>query len=269
MVKGVKAAMQRVDTRGLPVLAIGYSRGGGLVVEYGAFAKQNGLPVPNAIMAVFPAGQGDERRIVPLTGLDPKTAILLQTGEDDNVVAGGGARFLLGRLQAAGFPANRVQTDFVRSQKGLVANHFAPLQTTPAAKAEFWARRRPHAQRPRLAHAPAVRIIAGSRKGHTIQAPKGLDTRPTSDRTREAAFNLIGPVDGARVLDLYAGSGAMGLEALSRGASQAVFVESRSRRLPDDRAEPRPAAADRRRRGLRRCGARAGRRRGRRTAATT
>jgi predicted alpha/beta-hydrolase family hydrolase len=138
VVKGVKAAMQRVDTKGLPVLAIGYSRGGGLVVEYGAFAKQNGLPVPNAIMAVFPAGQGDERRIVPLTGLDPKTAILLQTGEDDNVVAGGGARFLLGRLQAAGFPANRVQTDFVRSQKGLVANHFAPLQTTPAAQAEFW-----------------------------------------------------------------------------------------------------------------------------------
>ena len=71
-----------------------------------------------------------------------------------------------------------------------------------------------------------MRIIAGSRKGHTIQAPKGLDTRPTSDRTREAAFNLIGPVDGARVLDLFAGSGAMGLEALSRGASQAVFVES-------------------------------------------
>jgi 16S rRNA (guanine966-N2)-methyltransferase len=71
-----------------------------------------------------------------------------------------------------------------------------------------------------------VRIIAGSRKGHTIAAPKGLDTRPTSDRAREAAFNLIGPVDDARVLDLYAGSGAMGLEALSRGAAQAVFVDA-------------------------------------------
>jgi len=71
-----------------------------------------------------------------------------------------------------------------------------------------------------------VRIVAGSRKGHTIQAPKGLATRPTSDRVREAAFNLIGPVDGASVLDLYAGSGAMGLEALSRGAARAVFVES-------------------------------------------
>jgi 16S rRNA (guanine966-N2)-methyltransferase len=71
-----------------------------------------------------------------------------------------------------------------------------------------------------------VRIIAGSCKGARIFAPKGLDTRPTSDRVREAAFNLIGPVDGAAVLDLYAGSGAMGFEALSRGSASAVFVES-------------------------------------------
>ncbi len=71
-----------------------------------------------------------------------------------------------------------------------------------------------------------MRIIAGSRKGARIFAPKGRDTRPTSDRVREAAFNLIGPLEGARVLDLYAGSGAMGLEALSRGAVRVTFVES-------------------------------------------
>jgi 16S rRNA (guanine966-N2)-methyltransferase len=71
-----------------------------------------------------------------------------------------------------------------------------------------------------------VRIIAGTRKGHTIAAPKGLGTRPTGDRVREAAFNLIGPVDDAAVLDVFAGSGAMGLEALSRGARRCVFVES-------------------------------------------
>jgi 16S rRNA (guanine966-N2)-methyltransferase len=70
-----------------------------------------------------------------------------------------------------------------------------------------------------------MRIIAGSRKGRRIAAPPGLDTRPTGDRVREAVFNLVGPVDGARVLDLYAGSGAMGLEALSRGAEHATFVE--------------------------------------------
>jgi 16S rRNA (guanine966-N2)-methyltransferase len=70
-----------------------------------------------------------------------------------------------------------------------------------------------------------MRVIAGSRKGHKLAAPRGLDTRPTSDRVRENIFNLVGPVDGARVLDLFAGSGALGIEALSRGAASAVFVE--------------------------------------------
>ena len=71
-----------------------------------------------------------------------------------------------------------------------------------------------------------MRVIAGSRKGHKLAAPRGLDTRPTSDRVRENIFNLVGPVDGAKVLDLFAGSGALGIEALSRGAASAVFVES-------------------------------------------
>ena len=70
-----------------------------------------------------------------------------------------------------------------------------------------------------------MRIVAGSRKGHRIAAPKGAGTRPTGDRVREAVFNIVGPVDEARVLDVFAGSGAMGLEALSRGAARAVFVE--------------------------------------------
>ena len=71
-----------------------------------------------------------------------------------------------------------------------------------------------------------MRIIAGERRGASIAAPKGRATRPTGDRVREAAYNLIGPVDDAAVLDLFAGSGAMGLEALSRGARRCVFVES-------------------------------------------
>jgi 16S rRNA (guanine966-N2)-methyltransferase len=70
-----------------------------------------------------------------------------------------------------------------------------------------------------------VRIVAGSRKGYRIAAPKGVVTRPTGDRVREAVFSLVGTVEGAAVLDLFAGSGAMGLEALSRGASRCVFVE--------------------------------------------
>lgn len=70
-----------------------------------------------------------------------------------------------------------------------------------------------------------MRIIAGTHRGRRIAAPRGEHTRPTGDRVREALFNLIGPVDDAAVLDLYAGSGALGLEALSRGARRCVFVE--------------------------------------------
>ncbi len=70
-----------------------------------------------------------------------------------------------------------------------------------------------------------MRIIAGSLRGRRLAAPKGLDTRPTTDRVREAWFSILGPIEGA-VLDLYAGTGALGLEALSRGANRAVFVEN-------------------------------------------
>ena len=73
-----------------------------------------------------------------------------------------------------------------------------------------------------------MRVIAGRFGGRRLQAPPGSATRPTSDRVREALFSILeagGPVAGATVLDLYAGSGALGIEALSRGAGRAVFVE--------------------------------------------
>jgi 16S rRNA (guanine(966)-N(2))-methyltransferase RsmD len=71
-----------------------------------------------------------------------------------------------------------------------------------------------------------VRVVAGRFGGRRLVAPPGDATRPTSDRVREALFSVLGPtVEGARVLDLYAGSGALGIEALSRGAAAAVFVD--------------------------------------------
>ncbi|MEH0022918.1 MAG: 16S rRNA (guanine(966)-N(2))-methyltransferase RsmD [Desulfobacter sp.] len=71
-----------------------------------------------------------------------------------------------------------------------------------------------------------MRIISGSCRGRKLSQIQGRDIRPTSDRVREALFNIIGPsVRGQRVLDLFAGTGAFGLEALSRGADTAVFVE--------------------------------------------
>jgi len=73
-----------------------------------------------------------------------------------------------------------------------------------------------------------VRVVSGEAGGRRLVAPDGVDTRPTSDRVREATFNALGSlgaVEGATVLDLFAGSGAMGIEALSRGAAHATFVE--------------------------------------------
>ena len=78
----------------------------------------------------------------------------------------------------------------------------------------------------------SLRIIAGSLGGRRIQAPSGSGTRPTREAVREAWFNVIGErICGARVLDLYAGSGALGFEALSRGAASVRFVESDRRVL--------------------------------------
>ena len=70
-----------------------------------------------------------------------------------------------------------------------------------------------------------MRVIAGAHRGRRLQAPRGDATRPTSDRVREALFSILGDVTGLTVLDLFAGSGALGIEALSRGAGPAVFVE--------------------------------------------
>ena len=78
-----------------------------------------------------------------------------------------------------------------------------------------------------------MRIIAGQFRGRPLEAPPGIATRPTADRVREALFSMLtsrlGSFEGLRVADLYAGSGALGLEAISRGAGHATFVENDSR----------------------------------------
>ena len=71
----------------------------------------------------------------------------------------------------------------------------------------------------------SLRVIAGQLGGRRLSAPRGQTTRPTSARVREALFSILGPLDGLRVLDLYAGTGALAIEALSRGAERAVLVE--------------------------------------------
>ncbi len=72
-----------------------------------------------------------------------------------------------------------------------------------------------------------MRVIAGSAKGRTLKSPSGLDTRPTSDKVKGALFNILAPrLAGSYILDLYAGTGALSIEALSRGAAGVILVES-------------------------------------------
>lgn len=85
-----------------------------------------------------------------------------------------------------------------------------------------------------------MRIIAGSARGRLLKSPKGRLTRPTLDRTRESLFNILanrGDLPGADVLDIFAGTGALGLEALSRGAASAVFIDHYTKKLILDNAK--------------------------------
>lgn len=74
-----------------------------------------------------------------------------------------------------------------------------------------------------------MRVIGGEYRSRLIDMPKGVEIRPTQDRVREAIFNILGDISGKVVLDLFAGSGAYGIESLSRGASRATFVENNVR----------------------------------------
>ena len=88
---------------------------------------------------------------------------------------------------------------------------------------------RPYAEPARKGHTVDMRVVSGDLGGRKLVTPDGSDTRPTSDRVREAMFNSLFSLDaieGARVLDAFAGSGALGIEALSRGALHATFVET-------------------------------------------
>jgi 16S rRNA (guanine966-N2)-methyltransferase len=89
-----------------------------------------------------------------------------------------------------------------------------------------------------------MRIVAGEWRGRRLAAPPGRTTRPTSDRVREAVFSILGPLDGERVLDLFAGSGALALEALSRGAGEATLVERDRAALKALRANVEALGAD-------------------------
>jgi poly(3-hydroxybutyrate) depolymerase len=138
IVDALETAEKEVDLDNLPVVAIGYSRGGGLAVEYGAVAAENDVPVPDAIIGVLPAGFGNAKERTNLSTLPQTVELLFMVGDQDTVVGGEGAAFLSARLRNAGFPGENVHLDLVESRGDFVADHFAAMQTTPAARAAFW-----------------------------------------------------------------------------------------------------------------------------------
>jgi len=89
-----------------------------------------------------------------------------------------------------------------------------------------------------------MRIVGGSFGGRVLRAPAGAATRPTSEKVRQAIFNILPDVDGAHVLDVFAGSGALGIEALSRGAAHATFFETAKPALAAVKANLRELAVE-------------------------
>jgi dienelactone hydrolase len=131
----VPPAAAQVHPRDLPVVLIGYSRGGGLAVDYTALAPQIGTP--RAVLAVFPVLLDPK---LTLRAIPPRVRFLFLVGDRDTQVGAGGARDLLRQLLAGGYPRRLLRAELVRSHDDFQATHLSPLETSPAARQAFWAR---------------------------------------------------------------------------------------------------------------------------------
>jgi hypothetical protein len=137
-ISGVRTAMKRLGPQLLPVLALGYSRGAALAVEYAAVAPDRHLPVPDAIESVNPVPYGEQARIVDLRPIRPTTVLAVLVSEKDPH-ASDGAGLLFRRLGDAGFPSRQIRLNIARSHGTFIADHLAPLSSSPAARAAYWA----------------------------------------------------------------------------------------------------------------------------------
>jgi pimeloyl-ACP methyl ester carboxylesterase len=135
---GVRQAMRRLGPQTLPVIALGYSRGAALAVEYAATAPGQHLPVPDAIESVNPVPYGEQARIVDLRPIRPGTILSVLVSEEDEH-ATDGMTLLLDRLRQAGFPPDNVRLHVARSHGLFTADHLAPLSSSAPARAAYWA----------------------------------------------------------------------------------------------------------------------------------
>ncbi len=135
-----RAALVQLESPAVPRVVIGYSRGARLAVEYTAIALAL-PPVPSAVLSVFPGLLNPlAEEEVDFRTIHPSTRFVFMAGDKDRAVGSFGVRELLKRLRTSGFSPENVKAVLVRSRKGFQADHFAPLQTTPAARKEFWER---------------------------------------------------------------------------------------------------------------------------------
>jgi len=137
-VAGVRTAAERLDEPDLPVLALGYSRGGGLAVEYAAVANAEGVPVPQAVEAVNTVAAGDQAQLIDIRPLRHDTALSVIVSDKDSLGATG-ARALLRRLRISGFPGSQIQLHFARSTVSFLADHAGPMENSPGAQRAYWA----------------------------------------------------------------------------------------------------------------------------------
>ena len=136
-VQGIQTANRRLGLSGVPVIALGYSRGAALAVEYAAVAAKQGVPVPDAVETVNPVPYGETARIVNLKPIRAKTILaVLISDKDPHAIDG--STMLLHRLRDAGFPGKQIELNVAHSRKGFVADHLAPLSAAPAARAAYW-----------------------------------------------------------------------------------------------------------------------------------
>jgi acetyl esterase/lipase len=137
-VAGVRTAAKQLGEPDLPVLAVGYSRGGGLAVEYAAVAALQHVPVPKAVETINTVAAGDQAQLVDLRPLRHDTILSLIVSDKDELGLVG-ARALLRRLRLSGFPGSQIQLHFARSTKTFLADHAGPMSTSPEAQKAYWA----------------------------------------------------------------------------------------------------------------------------------
>ena len=147
----VRTAQKHVDLGGLPVLVIGYSRGGAIAVEYGAVATERKLPAPDWIMSVFPAPYGNQKHLIDLAGVPHFTEMLILVGDQDQVVGTAGARSSGSVSSEGGFPAQNVQIDEVQSARRVHGRPLRPDERIAGREERLLAsgRRRPRRARPK------------------------------------------------------------------------------------------------------------------------